>query len=48
MRQQDKARCPWAKTELYVQHHDAEWVAGELAGVVAGPQDQVVGLRDDR
>src|SRR5215471_8804325 len=18
-------RCPWAKTELYVQYHDAEW-----------------------
>jgi DNA-3-methyladenine glycosylase I len=25
MRQQDKARCPWAKTELYVQYHDTEW-----------------------
>ena len=25
MRQQDKARCPWAKTELYLQYHDAEW-----------------------
>jgi DNA-3-methyladenine glycosylase I len=25
MRQQDKARCPWATTELYVQYHDAEW-----------------------
>jgi DNA-3-methyladenine glycosylase I len=25
MRQQEKARCPWAKTELYVQYHDAEW-----------------------
>ena len=25
MRQRDKARCPWAKTELYVQYHDAEW-----------------------
>ncbi len=24
MRQRDKARCPWAKTELYVQYHDAE------------------------
>jgi DNA-3-methyladenine glycosylase I len=25
MRRRDKARCPWAKTELYVQYHDAEW-----------------------
>jgi DNA-3-methyladenine glycosylase I len=25
MRQRDKTRCPWAKTELYVQYHDAEW-----------------------
>ena len=25
MRQPDKARCPWAKTELYVQYHDTEW-----------------------
>jgi DNA-3-methyladenine glycosylase I len=25
MRQPEKARCPWAKTELYVQYHDAEW-----------------------
>ena len=25
MRQRDRARCPWAKTELYVQYHDAEW-----------------------
>jgi DNA-3-methyladenine glycosylase I len=25
MRQQDKARCPWATTELYVQYHDTEW-----------------------
>src|SRR6516165_6852791 len=25
MRQQDEARCPWAKTELYVQYHDTEW-----------------------
>jgi DNA-3-methyladenine glycosylase I len=25
MRQQDKARCPWAKSELYVQYHDTEW-----------------------
>jgi DNA-3-methyladenine glycosylase I len=25
MRQRDKARCPWAKTELYVRYHDAEW-----------------------
>jgi DNA-3-methyladenine glycosylase I len=25
MRQRDKARCPWAKTELYVEYHDAEW-----------------------
>src|SRR5260370_20310213 len=25
MRQRDKARCPWAKTELYVQYHDTEW-----------------------
>src|SRR5262249_10108482 len=27
MRQRDKARCPWAKTELYVQYHDVEWGA---------------------
>jgi hypothetical protein len=46
MRQRDKARCPWAKTELYVQYHDAEWGAGELAGVMAGPQDQVIDLGD--
>jgi DNA-3-methyladenine glycosylase I len=25
MKQEDKARCPWAKTELYVAYHDAEW-----------------------
>jgi DNA-3-methyladenine glycosylase I len=25
MRQRDKSRCPWAKTELYVQYHDTEW-----------------------
>jgi DNA-3-methyladenine glycosylase I len=25
MRQPDKARCPWAKTALYVQYHDTEW-----------------------
>src|SRR3954469_4440358 len=25
MRQRDKPRCPWAKTELYVQYHDTEW-----------------------
>src|SRR5437879_13416083 len=25
MRQRDKSRCPWAKTELYVQYHDSEW-----------------------
>jgi DNA-3-methyladenine glycosylase I len=25
MRQSEKARCPWAKTELYVLYHDAEW-----------------------
>ena len=25
MRQRDKARCPWAKTDLYVHYHDAEW-----------------------
>jgi DNA-3-methyladenine glycosylase I len=25
MTQQDKARCPWAKTELDVQYHDTEW-----------------------
>jgi DNA-3-methyladenine glycosylase I len=25
MSRQDKIRCPWAKTELYVQYHDAEW-----------------------
>src|SRR5688572_24164784 len=21
----DMERCPWAKTELYVQYHDTEW-----------------------
>src|SRR6516165_11446227 len=25
MRQRDRARCPWANTELYVQYHDTEW-----------------------
>src|SRR5437016_1663011 len=25
MRQRDKSRCPWAKTDLYVQYHDTEW-----------------------
>jgi DNA-3-methyladenine glycosylase I len=25
MRQQNKARCPWAKGELYVHYHDTEW-----------------------
>ena len=25
MKQRDKSRCPWAKNELYVQYHDAEW-----------------------
>jgi DNA-3-methyladenine glycosylase I len=25
MAERDKARCPWAKNELYVQYHDAEW-----------------------
>ena len=25
MKQQDNARCPWAKSELYVQYHDTEW-----------------------
>jgi DNA-3-methyladenine glycosylase I len=25
MRQQDKARCPWARSELYVQYHDTAW-----------------------
>jgi DNA-3-methyladenine glycosylase I len=25
MRQPDQARCPWAKTELYIQYHDTEW-----------------------
>ena len=25
MRQPAKSRCPWAKTDLYVQYHDAEW-----------------------
>jgi DNA-3-methyladenine glycosylase I len=25
MRQRYKARCPWAKTALYVQYHDSEW-----------------------
>src|ERR1700736_4602257 len=21
----ERLRCPWAKTELYVQYHDTEW-----------------------
>src|SRR6058998_3633980 len=25
MRPQERSRCPWAKTELYVLYHDAEW-----------------------
>jgi DNA-3-methyladenine glycosylase I len=25
MSQRGKAKCPWAKTELYVQYHDTEW-----------------------
>jgi DNA-3-methyladenine glycosylase I len=25
MRLREKARCPWAKTELYLQYHDTEW-----------------------
>ncbi len=25
MSERDKTRCPWAKTELYVQYHDTEW-----------------------
>jgi DNA-3-methyladenine glycosylase I len=25
MRQQERSRCPWAKTDLYVRYHDAEW-----------------------
>src|SRR5579872_6145779 len=25
MRPQKRSRCPWAKTELYVLYHDAEW-----------------------
>jgi DNA-3-methyladenine glycosylase I len=25
MRQRDKSRCPWAKSDLYIQYHDAEW-----------------------
>src|SRR5437867_7191574 len=25
MRQRDKSRCPWAKSELYVRYHDTEW-----------------------
>jgi DNA-3-methyladenine glycosylase I len=25
MKKPDKTRCPWAKTELYVQYHDTEW-----------------------
>jgi len=25
MRQDDMPRCPWARNELYVQYHDAEW-----------------------
>ena len=25
MRQREKPRCPWAKTDLYIQYHDTEW-----------------------
>src|SRR5579863_7254875 len=25
MRQHERSRCPWAKSELYVQYHDTEW-----------------------
>ncbi len=25
MSQQDRIRCPWAKSELYVQYHDTQW-----------------------
>jgi DNA-3-methyladenine glycosylase I len=25
MRQHERNRCPWAKSELYVQYHDTEW-----------------------
>jgi DNA-3-methyladenine glycosylase I len=25
MQQQDKTRCPWARSELYVLYHDREW-----------------------
>src|ERR1700726_542970 len=25
MSRQEQNRCPWAKTELYVQYHDTEW-----------------------
>lgn len=25
MSHQEQTRCPWAKTELYVQYHDSEW-----------------------
>src|SRR5881409_1785439 len=25
MRQQERSRCPWAKTDLYVHYHDTEW-----------------------
>lgn len=25
MSRQEQTRCPWTKTELYVQYHDAEW-----------------------
>jgi DNA-3-methyladenine glycosylase I len=25
MSQHDKTRCPWAKSELYIEYHDTEW-----------------------
>ena len=25
MRQKERGRCPWAKSDLYVQYHDTEW-----------------------
>jgi DNA-3-methyladenine glycosylase I len=25
MRQKERCHCPWAKTALYIQYHDAEW-----------------------
>lgn len=25
MKQQERCRCPWAKSEMYIQYHDTEW-----------------------